>query len=60
VGRNLNQIARALNRGEELVRPDEAELQALLRVVTILRDQTKALIMANIASWEAGHEKTGH
>ena len=60
IGRNLNQIARALNQGERLDAPSHADLQALLRALTGLRDHMKALINANLASWQAGYEKTYH
>lgn len=60
VGRNLNQIARALNRGEDTSGPSRVDLQSLLRALTSVRDTTKALVSANLLSWEAGHEKTGH
>lgn len=60
IGRNLNQIARTLNSGEAMMGPSKADLQTLLRALTGLRDHTKALVTANVLSWEAGHEKTGH
>jgi hypothetical protein len=60
IGRNLNQIARALNSGEERSGPDAAYMQALLKVLTGLRDHTKALITANVLSWEVGYEKKSH
>jgi hypothetical protein len=58
IGRNLNQVARAVNQGEQPSGPSRADLQAMLRALTGLRDHTKALINANLASWESGHEKT--
>ena len=58
IGRNLNQIARALNQGEQSNGPSRSELQALLRALTGLRDYTKDLINVNLASWEAGYAKT--
>jgi hypothetical protein len=58
IGRNLNQIARAANRGETPTGPNRAELQALLRALTGLRDHFKAFIASNLASWSAGYEKT--
>ena len=57
IGRNLNQIARAVNRGEAPNGPNRADLQALLRALTGLRDHMKALIAANLASWKDGYEK---
>jgi len=60
IGRNLNQIARSLNQGETGVAPGKADLQLLLRALTGLRDHTKTLIAANVASWEVGYEKASH
>jgi Bacterial mobilisation protein (MobC) len=57
VGRNLNQVARALNRGLSVApRPDE--VQAMLRVCRALRDHVKALLAANEKSWSQGHAAT--
>ena len=60
IGRNLNQIARSLNQGERNSGPSRADLQALLRALTGLRDHTKALVAVNLTSWEAGYEKANH
>jgi hypothetical protein len=60
IGRNLNQIVRAVNRGEPPTGPSRADLQALLRALTGLRDHFKALIAANLESWRIGHEKAPH
>jgi hypothetical protein len=57
IGRNLNQIAYSLNRGEQPSGPTKADLQALLRALYGLRDHTKALLRTNLESWEAGHAK---
>jgi len=59
IGRNLNQIAHALNRGEHPNGPNLADLQAILRALGGLRDYTKALIMTNLRSWNLGHEEKG-
>ena len=59
IGRNLNQIARAVNRGEAPA-PRLADLRALLRALTGLRDHFKALIAANLGSWKIGYEKDPH
>jgi antitoxin component of RelBE/YafQ-DinJ toxin-antitoxin module len=56
IGRNLNHIARTLNRGEEGDHPDVVYIQSLLKALTGLRDHTKALVAANANSWETGHE----
>jgi hypothetical protein len=60
IGRNLNQIARAVNRGETPTGPSRADLQALLRALTGLRDHFKALITANLESWKIGYEKASY
>jgi predicted DNA-binding protein len=55
IGRNLNQIARAANEGGRL--PDSAreEFRAMLKVCEALRNNTKALLKANLTSWERGY-----
>jgi hypothetical protein len=58
IGRNLNQIARAVNRGEHSHGPSQDDLRALLRALTGLRDHMKGVISTNLASWSSGHEKT--
>ena len=58
IGRNLNQIARAANAGDTPGGATRADLQALLRACTGLRDAVKALVKRNLESWEAGHETT--
>ena len=57
IGRNLNQLARAVNLGERPGGPSRSDLQALLRACTGLRDAMKGVINTNLASWEAGYEK---
>lgn len=60
IGRNLNQIARAVNQGALLGGPSGADLRALLRALDALRVHIKALIKANLASWDKGCEKANH
>jgi hypothetical protein len=60
VGRLLNQIARAINSGEPTAGASRADLQALLRACTGLRDAMKEVLSRNAESWEIGHEKTPH
>jgi hypothetical protein len=60
IGRNLNQIAHALNRGEHPHGPNRTDLHALLRALGGLRDHIKALITRNLESWNLGHEKANH
>ena len=59
IRRNLNQMARAINRGQGMA-PGRQEVQAMLRVCSALRDHVKALLVANEKSWEMGHAKTAH
>jgi hypothetical protein len=58
LGRNLNQIARAVNRGEISSGPTRAELQGMLKTMTGLREKFKAVIAANQISWRIGHDPT--
>jgi hypothetical protein len=60
IGRNLNQIARAVNQGERPSGPSKADLHALLRALMGLRVHIKALINVNLASWRSGYEKANH
>jgi len=57
IGRNINQIARAVNQQQWPGGPNRGDLLAILRALTTLRDHTKALINANLASWDSGHAK---
>lgn len=60
IGRTLNQIAHAMNRGEQRVDLEIAYLNGLMKVLAGLRDHTKALITANAISWEADLAKKNH
>jgi predicted DNA binding CopG/RHH family protein len=60
IGRNLNQIARAVNQGGKPAGPGREDLKAMLRVAEGLRDHVKALLKANQISWERGHAETTH
>lgn len=55
IGRNLNQIAKAANEGGRLPGSVRDEFRAMLKVCEALRDNTKALLKANVTSWENGH-----
>jgi hypothetical protein len=59
IGRNLNQIARAANKGERASGPSREDLRAMLRVCEGLRDHVKRLLSANIKSWEQGYAEPG-
>jgi len=54
IGRNINQIARGANEGGRLPGSASAEFRAMLKICVALRDNTKALLMANVTSWESG------
>jgi uncharacterized protein (DUF1778 family) len=55
IGRNLNQIARAVNTGRTTQNPARADLEALLRVCDALRVHVKDLLKANLESWAVGY-----
>jgi hypothetical protein len=59
MGRNLNQIARAMNQGGRPASPGRAEVGAMLKVAEGLRDHFKGLLKANEASWRS-HAETSH
>lgn len=60
IGRNINQIARAVNRGAAPIGPTPAQLQSIMRALWGLRGHVKELVRANLASWSQGYEKTRH
>ena len=53
IGRNLNQIARALNQGVRPTLPGRAEVGAMVKVAEGLRDHFKELLKANELSWRS-------
>ncbi len=58
IGRNLNQIARSANQGDRVAGPAREELRTMIKVCEGLRDHVKALIRANVTSWEQGHAES--
>jgi hypothetical protein len=60
VGRNFNQIARAMNQGHRVSDLSKADLRALLRALNGLRVHFKEMINANLASWIGDNEKANH
>jgi predicted DNA binding CopG/RHH family protein len=60
IGRNLNQIARAVNQGEGSNVASKADLQALLRALNGMRVHIKSLINSNLESWRSGDGKANH
>jgi hypothetical protein len=55
IGRNINQIAKAANDGGRPPGSTREDFRAMLKVCEALRDDTKALLMANLTSWESGY-----
>lgn len=55
IGRNINQIARAVNEGGKAPGSVREEFRAMLRICEALRDNTRVLLKANVTSWETGH-----
>lgn len=55
IGRNINQIARAINEGGKAPGSVREEFRAMLKICEALRDNTKALLKANEISWARGH-----
>jgi hypothetical protein len=60
IGRNLNQIAKAINQGGRDEIPGREELRAMLKIAAGLRDHVKGLLKANEQSWQQGHAETSH
>lgn len=59
VGRNLNQIARAANQAERMAASGREYVGVMLKICNALRDHVKALLVANLRSWEQGHAEPG-
>lgn len=55
VGRNLNTMTRLLQQGARQAVPGRQEVLAMLRICEALRDHVRALINANLVSWDIGH-----
>jgi predicted DNA binding CopG/RHH family protein len=60
VGRNLNQIARAMNQGDRSAVPGRNEVLAMVKVAEGLRDHVRGLLDANARSWGEGYATTSH
>ncbi len=60
IGRNLNQIARAMNRGDRSAMPRRDEVLAMAKVTEGLRDHIRGLLDANARSWGEGHATASH
>jgi len=57
IGRNINQIAKVANEGGGFPGSVREEFRAMLRICEALRDNTKALLRANLRSWSVGHSE---
>jgi Bacterial mobilisation protein (MobC) len=54
IGRNINQIARAVNEDGRAPSTVREELRAMLKICEALRDNSKSLLKANEISWQTG------
>jgi hypothetical protein len=57
IGRNINQIAKAVSGGGVVPGSVRSEFLAMLKICTALRDNTKGLLNANLTSWAAGRTR---
>jgi hypothetical protein len=53
IGRTLNDVARALQRGECVREPTNGELKVLFAALVRLRERFRALAIANELSWRS-------
>lgn len=60
IGRNLNTMARLLHQDARQPVPGRQEVLAMLRICEALRDHVRALIKANLISWDIGHADQSH
>lgn len=60
IGRHLHMMARLLQQDLRQAAPGPGEVQAMLRVCEGLRDHFRALIKANLTSWDIGHAEQSH
>jgi hypothetical protein len=56
LGRNINQITRAANRGERVSDPESNQFRHMFTICEALRVNTKRLLLANAKSWQQGYE----
>jgi len=60
IGRNLNTMGHLLQQDARRAVPGRQEVQAMLQVCEALRDHFRALIKANLISWDIGHAEQNH
>jgi predicted DNA binding CopG/RHH family protein len=58
IGRNLEEIAKAIDENGKASLPGRAEVAAMLKVAVGLRDHFKEILKANEASWRSGAQTT--
>jgi hypothetical protein len=58
IGRNLNQLARAAHGGDGGAGATREDLWAMLKACEATRAHVKALIRANVNSWDVGHAES--
>lgn len=59
IGRNLNTMTRLMHQEGRAPAPGRDDLQVMLRVCEGIRDHTRALIKANLVSWDVGRDASG-
>lgn len=59
LGRNLNTMTRLLHRDGRQSGPGLGEARTMLRICEALRDHVRALVKANLVSWEVGRAGQG-
>jgi predicted DNA binding CopG/RHH family protein len=60
VGRNLNQIARAMNQGDRSAMAVRSEVLAMAKANAGLKDHIRGLLDSNARSWGEGRATTSH
>jgi len=60
IGRNLNTMPLLLHQDAHEAVPGQREVLAMLRICEALRDPVRALIKANLISWDIGHDDQSH
>ena len=60
IGRNLNTMTRLLQQDARQAMPGRQEVLAMLRICEALRDHIRALVKANLISWDIGHAEQSH
>ena len=58
LGRNLNTMTRLMHQDDRQMGPGRSDLQNMLKLCVGLRDHIRALIEANVSSWEIGRAAT--